>query len=358
MVLYSEQNLGKKRYTSVDREDSRVLRDKFGPSVHLISGELDLQSQRLFGQNRAVVSFESPRSFSTRFAPRRTPWIQVQSGGDLVVNIASEPFRADGYALMGPSWLGRELALHPGLLPAYSAAISEAARLPSRIIGSPRLFSMIQNNFADVATQSSGPKNITIFEPNLVPKSFSPLLDYANLILFELGNRSTLTQTRAIMSEIALQARMKGLDMESRVRPKTRSVRLFTSLGESPEKIVSGLSPLQDMLKSAAVVSFLPSFSIWEALYANVPPIVIEANDLFARSGLRSHPQQVAFSIIDKTLDHSLMVSSVESARAWFPGHMQVGGQNYQSIVSPWLSREESFMLQIYSLAEELKRNR
>ena len=353
LLLYAESNPGDKFSQSLGPGDAENLRNKFGTSVRFLTGPLNPQTNLFFGPTRAVVSFESPGEFVKKFAPTKTAWIQVQSGGDLLVNVADSLIRADGYALMGSAWASREIWANSNPMSQHMPAVSVLFDAPFRVIGSPSLNSAVDLQFSKQEVSQQRPQKITIFEPNLVPKSATASLDRLNALRFEVAHFDTLRQIRETMAEVSDQAKLSQFILESRRRVKSSRIRLHLRAFGEPQSEISGLSSVKSILKSTAIVSFLPSFSIWEALYANVPVLVVDGNDLNSLS-LRKHPQVGAFAYLEESLGYSLRVSSRESVRVWFENFTSGHFSNLQGSISPWLARVPDFMAEIYSLADEL----
>ena len=302
LVTYDDPQAGEKVHlnTSVSTRDN--FRTQFGLDVFHIT-----QRQEILGimngsslESNVFVSYESPDKFVSLFDLPRATWIQLQTNGDLLVSISNSTIPADGYGVLGSEWFGDEFLTSSMLLEKYRVSAHTARQRPWSTIGHPQLEAAKSQMLSQKPPGESG-KLITYFEPNWVPSSGKRARDRVAKIRFDLANFPAIRNVRLQSQAFIRLAESRGYRVEFRIRDKSVPATISFETEKALKRSDNSESSLMSISRSAAVIAFLPSFSIWESLALGKRPIALRPRQILQNlPDLGLHPNQAAFDVMSR----------------------------------------------------------
>lgn len=352
-LLYRDPIIGDKSHLSISNETLARLRKTESGDVKLLEAPLpEGLIREHFGAGVVVFSFESPDRFVKIFNIPRTTWIQVQSGGDLLVSIAKSRIIPDGLGLMGERWLS------PAYLNRLQSSNSErdsltiAATRPAVVLGHPSLERFKQSWRASGEKSERKHSQVTLFEPNWLPKTDRFAFDLAFRVMFATENWPGLRRLQQRLDSLLEVAVDQGIVVNKKGREKSQEIHLGR-IARQAGRVESRQSPWAVMSESMAIITFLPSFSIWESLFLGVRPLVLDPRRYVKLSpALLEHPQFHAFEMMREESSMELLVNSGFQLDHWVT-RKTLPSPTMEGVVAPWLSPVVDLESRVLELMEK-----
>ena len=206
-------------------------------------------------------SFNSPETFMRGVTFPAGSWVQVQNGGgDLLISLMRSRRRPDQLLLWGEGWVSGDIAEDPEVLPGLRDAASWAASHCWKTLGDVRVpEAMSDRQF------SARPRHVHYFEPNILSRKASKLFDCIEVSRLKMKKRDEIGEIQNSVANLAFALSDRNYSLGYRSRQKT----LSAPLGQSD--FAAGLddshqASSESIMRSQAIVSFLPSTSALEAV--------------------------------------------------------------------------------------------
>lgn len=350
LILYRELNPGDKANLTLGPKHASELRARFKEAkIRFLDSAAIGRSLMQGNPHRVVLSFESRQVFTQMFGFDNFAWIQIQANGDLINGISLGGQLADGYALIGSGWFEEDFI--ESLEGINRGSLRAARTQPHRVIGVPHLTQSLAKHASRIETT---PTQVPVFLPNWLPAGPSGLLNLASKLSFFIRNRGAMSQLRESATRFRLCAESRHLELSLRNRAKSTAIDL--GFAEQPTRSNFSQRPyFEDIIESAFIVTFLPSFSIWESLFFGKLPAVFEAPQILsAIPNLSNHPQVTAYKLLFDSGKIGPPLGGLESIHSWFDFFDSAEPERLQAAVKPWLEPVADFGDRLEELATEV----
>ena len=349
LVIFTGENKSKS-YLDWEPSKLQAVRLQF-PKLEIVEISSGDESPNLAAHvppNVTYVSVDSPTKFVSRFSPPVGPWIQVQTGADILPLVAAASVRPDAIALWGSNWVSESFQKHHYLTKRLQEAAQFVAASPSAVLGHVGL------RADDPHTSKPSPslsclKSAIFFEPTVALKSRSNIITAIRSFQFTSKNRQGLRSFKGLIRGAIDQLEIMGYAVYLRGREKAARFDLgYSGLELAPTRPDLWGDPSSQLIASEVSVAMFPSHSIPESLRLNRKVLSLDPGRLYS-ANTRAYPQFIMLEdLLNSCPEDFIHVKRVEeleegSARLSSP----ISGE-LSTRISGWIDdgvgREEKFL--------------